>query len=336
MRPRRGEVTTAIRAASGSASGSVSGTGRRALLLWLVAGAALLLAACGGDDGDGEPDGRPRVLASTAIIAEFARQVAGDDAVVTTLIPVGVEVHAFEPTTDAARRIAEADLIFVNGYNLEAGVLDVIVENRASDAALVVVSEGISPLRAGGVNDAGDPGDLLFAAGDPHMWLDVENAERYVDRIRRALVEVDPAHAGGYERRAGAYVEELRTLRAELEETIGAIPASRRKLVVFHDAFRYFAQAFQFELVAAVSPANPNQEPSPRDVADTINTVEREGVPAVFREPQFSSQVLDLVAEETGVRVLTLYSVPIGGEASSYAEMMRANARALVDGLASP
>lgn len=325
VRPRGGEVTTVIRAASGA--------GRPALLLWLLAGAALLLAACGGDDG--EPDGRPRVLASTAIIAEFARQVAGDDAVVTTLIPAGVEVHAFEPTTDAARRIAEADVIFVNGYNLEAGVLDVIVENRASDAALIVVSEGISPLRASGVADV-DPADLLFAAGDPHMWLDVENAERYVDRIRRALVEVDPAHTGGYEQRAGAYVEELRALRAELEEMLGVIPAPRRKLVVFHDAFRYFAQAFGLELVAAVSPANPNQEPSPRDVVDTINTVEREGVPAVFREPQFSSQVLDLVAEETGVRVLTLYSVPIDGEAGSYVEMMRANARALVAGLASP
>ena len=116
---------------------------RRWLLIAPVV-AVLAVIACSGGNGE-EPglDGAPRVLASTSIIAEFARAVAGENGSVTTLIPAGVDVHGFEPSIDVVRAIAEADVIFINGYNLEAGVLDVIMANRRSDALLVALDRAM-------------------------------------------------------------------------------------------------------------------------------------------------------------------------------------------------
>lgn len=295
--------------------------------------AAVALASCAGGTAD---DGRPSVVASTGLIAEFAARVAGEDARVTALIPSGVDVHTFEPSPDAVRRIVGADLVLVNGYRLEEGVLDVILENRAAGTPLVTVSEGIEPLGGAAPSADASAEELALAAGDPHFWLDPANAARYVARIRDALVAVDPEHAAGYGQRAEALLAELATLGAELEEALAVIPEPRRRLVVFHDAFAYFARAMRLELVTTVAPVSPGREPSARAVAAVVEAVREERVPAVFREPQFSSGVLDLVAEEAGVPVLTLYSVPVPGEVDGYVEMMRANARALVDGLAGP
>ena len=312
--------------------------GWHATTLLLLAAASLLLAGCGGarDDRD-QAGGEPRVVASTALIAEFASRVAGDDASVEGLIPPGVDLHSYEPPTRTARRIAEADLLLVNGYRLEGALLDVIVANRRSGVPIVAVSRGIPPLERS--QDSGRPVEgrddvdaLMFADGDPHFWLDVANAVRYVENIRDALIEIDPAHAGGYRDRAGAYVAELRGLDAEIRDTLSAIPAERRKIVVFHDAFQFLARAYGFELAAAVLPASPTQQTSAGELALVVKIVEREQLPAVYREPQFSGQVLNVVAGETGARVLTLYAT-FAADVDAYAALMRANARALVNGL---
>jgi ABC-type Zn uptake system ZnuABC Zn-binding protein ZnuA len=282
-----------------------------------------LAAACGDSEGS---DGRPVVLASTALIAEFADHVVGEDARVETLIPSGVDLHSYEPPTDVARKVVRADLLLVNGCNLEGGLLNVIFENRRDEALLVVVSSG-------GDRDFATAEEAARADCDPHMWLDVSAAMRYVANIRGALSVVDPAHADGYAERADGYLRELGALDAELRLTLSALPPSRRRIVVLHDAFSYFAEAYEFELVASVLPRGSGQEPSAAAVAALVELVRREGVPAVFREPQFASRAVELVAEESGARVLTLFSAPLPGAAESYVELMRANARALVEGL---
>ena len=124
----------------------------------------------------------------------------------------------------------------------------------------------------------------------------------------------------------------MRTLDAEVRATFEKIPPERRRLVVFHDAYGYFAQAYGFALTASVLPASPNQQPSAQHVATVIDLVRRAGVPAVYREPQFSAQVLDAIARETGARVLTLYST-YAEQVRDYPAVMRANAAALVEGL---
>lgn len=317
-------------------------------LVPVLLGAALLLAACSSAAGEGggdasDPDAL-HVVATTPLIAEFAQHVAGDDAEVESLIPLGADLHSWQPPTSVARTIAQADVLLVNGYNLEASLLDVVTENAPRGVPLVVASAGLEPLEGG--HDHGDDedhdheegedheaGDLVYAEGDPHLWLSVPNAIVYVENIRDALVAADAEHAAGYEERASAFVAELRALDGEIRETLSAIPQERRTIVAFHDAYQYLAHEYGLEVVASVAPANPNQETSAGAIADIVRQVEALGVPAVFKEPEFSAQSLELIAQESGARVLELYNTPTD-DVPTYAEMMRANAAALVDGLA--
>lgn len=301
---------------------------------------ALGVAGCSSDEA--RAPGPLRIVASTAILEGFARAVAGPEAEVVALIPSGVDPHSFEPSAQAATNIARADVIVVNGYHLEGNLLEVVAENRRKRAAVIVAAEGIPPLAGGHAEEEsvhadehaaeGLP-DLATADGDPHMWLDPDLAARYVENIGADLAEADPTHAAEYRERARAYAESLRSLKREVAASLQSIPPQRRSIVVFHDAFGYFARAFDFDLAAGVLPGEGGREPSARDVAEMVTLVRERGVPAVFKEPQFSSAVLDGIARETGVRVLELYSDAFGQGVTSYEEMMRANGRALERGL---
>ena len=366
----------------------------RARRLALAAGLAFalaLVAACGGngDNGNGGATGgeavatataaaasegeRLQVVASTGILADLASRVGGDDAEVSAVIPPGADVHSFSPSPDAARRIAEADVVIVNGYNLEESTLDVILGNRAADSVLVVAALGIEALEGGhdhhghdheddhadedgddhahdddedGDDHAHDEdededdhageaegADLARADGDPHFWLSVPHAMVHVRNIANALAAADPANAAAYREREEAYLAELQAVDEEVRAAVARIPRERRVLVVFHDAFQYFAVEYGLELAAAVLPGSPTQQASAGEVAEIVDFVREHGVPAVYREPQFAADALEAIAEATGARVLTLYSGALTDEVGDYASLMRANARALVDGL---
>jgi len=305
---------------------------RRQAALGAVLFASALLAACTSGDSDrtaGSSDSaRLSVVASTSVIAEFARSVAGPDADVVTLVPPGADLHTYDPPVDAAKKIAQADVLLVNGCDLEHNLLDAIVLNRSDGSVLTVVGT-----LEGDEITGGDAAAVATARCDPHRWLDVRHAARYVDAIEQTFAAADAMHAGGYQERAGAARAALLALDDELRETLAVIPAERRRIVVLHDAFSYFAAAYDFELVASILPTGSGQEPSAGAVADVIELVRAQGVGAVFAEPQFPSRVVELVGEEAGARVLVLYSIPLPGETETYAAMMRANAQALVAGL---
>ena len=304
---------------------------RRRVALGAILLASALLAGCSSSDAEstaGDRDGaRLSVVASTSVIAEFARSVAGPDADVVMLVPPGADLHTFDPPVEAAKQIVRADVLLVNGCDLEQKLLDVIALNRADGSILTVVGAFEGDATADSVA-AG-----AAASCDPHRWLDARLAARYIDAIEQAFTAADAAHAGGYQERAGVARAALLALDDELRETLAAIPTERRRIVVLHDAFSYFAAAYGFELVASILPTGSGQDPSAGAVADVIELVRAQGVDAVFAEPQFPSRVVELVGEEAGARVLTLYSIPLPGEAETYPAMMRANARALVEGL---
>ena len=313
---------------------------QRRLVAFLALFAAVLVVAGCQSDGDSGDDGQLRIAASTALIGEFASIVAGDGIEVTTLIPAGVDVHSYEPSPATAGAIVKADVIFVNGYNLEEGLLKIVLENVADDVEVVVVAAGLTPLEGDYDDDDEDRdkgdgqggGGLVRAEGDPHFWLDIENAIHYLEVIRDQLVELAPAERAGFESRAESYIEELRALDGEVRTLIGEIPDGQRRLVVMHDAYQYFAAAYGFELSAALLPAGAQRDPSAGAVVDLIELINELGVTAIFRESQFGASVLSAVADETDAEVLVLYST-FTDEVESYVELMRANARALVEGL---
>jgi len=280
--------------------------------------ASLLLIACQEEEVEEGETARVKVVASLDLFADFARQVGGDRLNVSNLIPAGADPHTYEPVPSRVAKLTKADLVIVNGLRLEAALEDVIEENTPSSTPIVELSEGLPAISS-------DDHD-----GNPHLWLDVQNAIAYVERIRDALVEIDPAGAETYRANADSYLAELRTLDAEVAAAIDSIPSDRRKLVTFHDAFSYLAQRYGLELVGVVV-ASPGKEPSAKDVANLVEAIAAEDVPAVFKEPQLNARILELAADDAGVEVCTLYSGTLDKKVDTYVKLMRFNAKELVD-----
>ena len=274
--------------------------------------ASVLLIACQEEEEaeDGETP-RVNVVVSLAIFADFARQVGGDRVDVSTLVPAGADPHTYEPGPSRVAKLTKADLVIVNGLGLEAALEDVVEENTSSSAILVELAEGLPVIDK-----------------NPHLWLDVLNAIAYVEHIRDALAEIDPAGADTYRANADGYLAELRTLDEEVAAAIDSIPPERRKLVTFHDAFPYLAHRYGLEVVAVVV-ASPGKEPSAKDVANLVDAIAAEDVPAVFKEPQLNARILELAADDAGVEACTLYSGTLDKKVNTYVKLMRFNAKEL-------
>ena len=302
---------------------SISSQPLRLFALPLVAMALLasvLLSACQEEEAEQGETTRVKAVASLAIFADFVRQVGGDRVDVSTLIPAGADPHTYDPPPARVVTLTHADLVIVNGLGLEAALQDVIEENTPSSTPIIVLSQGLSV-----TNDD--------ESANPHLWLDVQNAIAYVERIRDALVEIDPASAESYRANADSYLAELRALDEEVAAAIDSIPSDRRKLVTFHDAFPYLAQRYGLQVVGVVV-ASPGKEPSAKDVADLVDAIAAEDVPAVFKEPEFNARILELAADDAGVQVCTLYSHALDKKVDTYVKLMRFDAKELVRCLA--
>jgi ABC-type Zn uptake system ZnuABC Zn-binding protein ZnuA len=289
-------------------------------LVVLVAG--IVVASCSGPDAAGGSKGptpAPNaidVVASTTVLADLVRQVGGTRVNVSSLVPPGGEVHTFDPTPADIARVADADLVFTNGLGLDGWVED-LARDSGSQAPIVALGEdleGATYLE----------GDGRGGTANPHLWMDVRNAIRYVERIGEQLAAVDAAHASVYEAGAASYIERLSALDKSAREEIGAIPAEHRNIVSFHDAFPYFAEAYGIEIVGTVIDA-PGQDPSAGEIADLIDAIRASGATALFGEAQFNPQLARTVAEEAGITVVTdLYTDSLGGPpADTYEGMVR-------------
>ena len=284
-----------------------SARARLQTLPWLL---ALLVAACAA----GAPPIADRLLiaASIAPLADFARQVGGDHVSVVTLVPPGASPHTYELTPSQVEQVARARLLVLNGVGLEYWA-DKLVKGAGNPKLIVVdTSQGIEILD-------GDSGAL---GGNPHVWLDPQNAIVQVEHIRDALIQSDPAHAEVYRNRALAYVAQLQALDREVAAETGTW--SSRQFIAFHPAWAYFARRYGLEQ-AAVIESSPGREPSPAEVARIVETAKRIGARAIFAEPQFSAKAAQTIAEETGAAVLFLD--PLGSSLvdPSYLSLLRYN-----------
>lgn len=280
---------------------------RRLALPWLL---ALLVAACA---ANATPTAdQLLVAASIAPLADFARQVGGDHVSVVTLVPPGASPHTYELTPSQVEQVARARLLVLNGVGLEYWA-DKLVKGAGNPKLIVVdTSQGIEILD-------GDSGAL---SGNPHVWLDPQNAIVQVQHIRDALIQSDPAHAEVYRNRTQAYVDQLQALDREVAAETGTW--SSRQFIAFHPAWAYFARRYGLEQ-AAVIESSPGREPSPAEVARIVETAKRIGARAIFAEPQFSAKAAQTIAEETGAAVLFLD--PLGSSLvdPSYLSLLRYN-----------
>ena len=272
------------------------------ILICFVA-VAFALTGCGSDDGDGVD-----VVATTEVAADIARHVAGPDADVETLLPAGASPHDFGASAKDRARLEEADLVVAWGAGLEAGLpLDDLPD---------------------------EPIELAESERDPHVWMDPAQIEARLKGLSDRLAEADPAHAAAYRERASAYADRLLELDAQIRRRLADIPPARRKLVTSHDSLGHFARRYRLEFVGAPFGVAPDSAPSAEAVADLIDRVERERVPAVFAEDTDDPEVLEEIAREADVEVVDdLLVEGFAGRVEGYEEMLRFDARRIAEAL---
>ncbi|MGH9200572.1 MAG: metal ABC transporter substrate-binding protein, partial [Vicinamibacterales bacterium] len=274
------------------------------------------LTSCGGDGGAEGRDGRVKVITTLPLFADFVRQIGGDRVEVSSLVPTGADPHTWEPSPDDIRRVSDADIAFANGLDLEPSAVRVIEANIEQDTPFIMLADSIllGPVGRG-------------ESDNPHLWLDVRGADVYARVVADALGAIDEANVSTIEENKTRYSGDLRELDEYVKGGIATISEDRRKLITTHDAFEYLGRAYGLEVVAVVADS-PGQEPSPEDVADIGRAIEREGVPAVFVEPQAEteSEILRQAGEDAGVQVCALYSDSLDDKVTNYIELMRFNA----------
>ena len=296
-----------------------------------------------------------KVVTTNAVLADLIHQVGGSRVDVHNLAPAGSDVHTHQTTPMDSVRIAQAHLIVTNGAGL-APQFDQLLDGAAEAAAIrIVASDGlvpsemtelIAPTEADGHDEAdehdeaesGDEPESPAAAeddhghyeGDPHFWQDPHFVVHYVNRITDGLIAADPQHTDEYRDNARRYVNQLAQLDDYITERVETIPAERRVLVTFHDAYGYFGARYGFEVLAFIG--SHGGDVSPDDIVSVLELVQSRGLPAIFAEPQFSADAVAQVARDSNIQVGAVRSLP-DAEYPSYIDMMRANADSLADRL---
>lgn len=304
-------------------------------LISLLALGSLLVAACA--SAPSQTDGKLKLVASTTIVADVVRQVAGEGAELVVLIPTGTDPHTFEPRPQDIAALSEAQVVFINGLELEEALKPALEANVSG--LLVAVSNGIEVLSFSGEGDhAGEAeaGDG-HATGDPHTWMDPNNVIIWVQNIAAALAQADPQNGDVYRRNAGAYTAELQALDGWIREQVAQIPEGQRKLISDHATFGYFAAEYGFEQVGLVIPGfSTNAAPSAQELASLETAIREQGAKAIFAGTTVNPTLSQQVAADTGVQVVFVYTGSLsepGGEAGSYLNFMRYNVTAVANAL---
>lgn len=286
---------------------------RRSRLIWVCSAAialVLLLPAC----GSSQPARSLNTLAvvtTTALLADLVNNVGGDLVEVTALVPPGADVHSFQSTPADSVAISQAGLIVSNGGELD-GFLDPLIQGSQSEDAVRVVAA--APLLASGETD-------------PHFWQNPVFTVTYVEEIRDGLIAADPQNTATYRANFDSYKDALIKLDFDIASTLNSVEASRRQLITFHDAFGHFATRYGWEVTAFV--ASDGGEVSPGRVVEILEQVREQGIPAVFAEPQFRSDVLENAAKDAGIETGIIYSDVLDEDVTSYIDMMLFNAKNL-------
>lgn len=290
----------------------------------LIILSALFLTSCG--SASPSSDRRPVVLTSTTFLADIARNIAGDRLTVESLLPIGVDPHAYQPTPQDAAKVADSKLLIVNGMGYEQFIAP-LLENAGGERKVIEASAGISPRE-----DAGGEQGV-----DPHMWLDPNLVIRYVENIRDGLTKFDPEGEAVYRSNAEAYIAQLKELDTWIVEQISQIPAERKLLITNHESLGYFAERYGFTIAGAVIESfSSGASPSAGQMADLIAQIKASGAPAIFLDASDKEALARQIAAETNVRVVTdlhLESLTDGAPAATYIDMMKHNVTRIVEAL---
>ena len=323
--------------------------------LFVTLGAVLLvLAGCGSSDTDdqaaeagaSDEQARPSVVVTTNILGDVVTELLGNQADVTTIMPVGADPHDFQASAQEINHLLAADAVIVNGAGFEEGLLDVVDSAKAEGVPIFEAIDPVATLDFGASSQEhdeqehgdGEHSDEEDEHGDEHEGIDPHfftDPARMADAVRGMATfleaEIDILDGAALEEAVDAYLAELDAVDSEVEQLMDSIPVEQRVLVTNHEVFGYFAERYGFEVVGAVIPGGSTVDSaSAGELAELAELISAEGVPAVFADTSSPDDLVETLAAEVGdVEVVELYSESLGeagSDGATYLQMVRTNA----------
>lgn len=266
------------------------------------------------------------VLTTFTVLADMVRNVAGDKVTVESITKHGAEIHGYEVTPSDLVRAQSADIIFDNGLGLERWAEKFY--NSVPNVPHITLSDGIKPVNIAEDAYKGKP--------NPHAWMSPQNALVYVENIRKALVDLDPANADTFNANAQAYSQKIKEIDQKLRKEISTVPPERRYMVSCEGAFSYVTRDYNLQEVYLWA-VNSEQQATPKQVEKVINTVKKNKIPTVFCESTVSDKAQKEVANATGAKFGGVFYVDSlsgeGGPAPTYLKLIEYNVNTLIKGL---
>ncbi len=266
------------------------------------------------------------ILTTFTVLADMARNVAGDKAIVESLTKPGAEIHGYEPTPSDIVKAQDADLILDNGLGLERWAQKFY--GNLKNVPHIRLTQGITPINISEDAYAGKP--------NPHAWMSPKLALNYVENIREALVKLDPVNAETYNANAKAYSEEIKKIDDKLQKTVEEIPGNKRFMVTCEGAFSYIANDYGLKEVYLWA-VNSEKQATPKQIEKVIKTVQKNQIPVVFCESTVNADAQKQVAKEANAKFGGVFYVDSltdkNGVAPSYLKLLEYNINTLVDGL---
>ncbi|MGR9047498.1 metal ABC transporter solute-binding protein, Zn/Mn family [Halobacillus faecis] len=296
----------------------------------------LLLAACGGEEANGntdEGDGKVQVVTTYSIVYDIVKNVGGDQVEIHSLAPIGSNPHEYDPLPEDVKQATDADAVFYNGLNLEAGNswFNKLMETAGKDgedAPVFLMSEGVEAMY---LTSEGNEGEE-----DPHAWLDVRNGIKYAENARDGLIKVDPDNKEVYEENAEEYIAELQALHDKAVEQFNDIPEEERVLVTSEGAFKYFSDAYGFQ-AEYIWEINQENQGTPEQITRIVDIINEKQITGLFLETSIDARSMEAVSEETGVPIMgdvfTDSLAEPGEEGDTYISMMESNINTIKEGL---
>ena len=277
-------------------------------------------------DSSADNKGKKKVLTTFSVLADMAQNVAGDKLNVESITRIGAEIHGYEPTPSDIVKAQSADLILYNGMNLERWFEQFL--GNVKDVPSVLLTKSIEPIPI-----AEGP---YANKSNPHAWMSPRNALVYVENIRQAFVELDPANADVYNTNAKAYSEQLKTIDRQLQTDLEQVSPKQRYLVSCEGAFSYLARDYDLKEIY-LWPINAEQQFTPKQVQGVIESVKTNDVPTIFCESTVNDEGQKQVAKTTGAKFGgNLYVDSLStekGPVPTFIDLLEYDARTITDGL---
>ena len=284
----------------------------------------------------------PLVVATNSVICDLARQIADNTIDLKCLVEGGTDVHLYQPKPEDRKAIDAAKLVLYGGYNFEANLIK-LIQSSSNSSPKVAVNETAVPLpliaEVGHDHDHDqDKKDKERKEADPHVWNDAQNGIKIAQAISKSLSTLRPDQSETYAKNTVKLVNELAQIDAWIKVQIATIPVNSRKLITTHDALGYYAKAYNIPVEGALNGISTEEQATPTRVKELVEVIKSSKVPTIFAEVSINPKLINAVAKEANVKVSDrpLYADGLGAkgsEAETYAGMLIANTRTIVEGL---